>query len=69
MLDVDGREHVDPRLDHVAHVLVALLVLDARRVGVRELVDQAQLGFPSKHRRQIHLLQWRAAIVDAAGAE
>ena len=43
MLDVDGREDVDPGGEHVVDVLVALLVLDARGVGVGELVDQAQL--------------------------
>ena len=64
MLHVDRREHVDPGLEHVAHVLVALLVLDARRVGVGELVDQAQLGFAREHRRQVHLLQRPAAILE-----
>ena len=51
MLDVDRREHVDPGLEHVLDVLVALLVLDARGVGVRELVDQAQLGIAAQRSR------------------
>ena len=57
MLDVDGREHVDPRRQHVLDVLVALLVLDSGSVGVRELVDQAQLRRAAQDRRQIHLLE------------
>ena len=65
MLDVDGREHVDPRLEHIAHILIPLLVLDPRRVRVRELVDQAQLGFAREHRRQVHLLQRRPPVDDA----
>ena len=44
VLHVDRREHVDSRRQHVLDVLVALLVLHAGHVGVRELVDQAQLG-------------------------
>ena len=44
VLDVDGREHVDPGIEGVLDVLVALLVLDPRSVGVGELVNQAQLG-------------------------
>ena len=62
MLDVDGRIHVDPGLEHVVDVLVALRVLEARRVGVRELVDQRQLGRPLEDRRQVHLLEHRVAV-------
>ena len=62
MLDVDGREHVDPGVEHVTDVLEALLVLGARGVRVRELVDQAQLGRARQHRRQVHLLERRAAV-------
>ena len=43
VLDVDGREHVDAGGEHVGDVLVALGVLGARRVRVRELVDQREL--------------------------
>ena len=62
MLHVDRREHVDAGVEHVAHVLVALLVLDARRVGVRELVDQAQLRRAREDRRQVHLLDLGVAV-------
>ena len=56
VLDVDGGEDVDPGREHVGDVLVALLVLEARRVGVGELVDQRQLGRAGEQRRQVHLL-------------
>lgn len=58
MLHVDGREDVDARLEHGLDVLPALRVLLARRVGVRELVDQAQLGAAQQDRREIHLLDF-----------
>ena len=48
MLDVDGRVDVDSGLEDVVDVLVALRVLEARRVGVGKLVDQSQLRRPSK---------------------
>src|SRR5664280_2603152 len=69
VLHVDRREHVDSRVEHVAYVLIALLVLDARRVGVRQLVDQAQLGLAREHRRQVHLLQRFVAVLDVAARD
>ncbi len=42
-----------------------LLVLDAGGVGVRELVDQAQLGRATQDRRKVHLLQHRVAVAHA----
>ena len=66
VLDVDGGEHVDPGLEQVRDVLVALAVLDARRVGVRELVDEAQLGRPRQQPGEIHLAHRVAAVVDDA---
>ena len=68
VLDVDGREHVDAGVEHVLDVLVALGVLDARRVRVRELVDQAQLGRALEDGGQVHLLEDAAAVLDAGGA-
>ena len=44
VLDVERREHVDAGGEHVLDVLVALGVLEPGGVGVRELVDQADLG-------------------------
>ncbi len=49
VLDVDGREDVDPGRQHVGDVLVALLVLEPGRVAVGELVDQRQLRAAGEH--------------------
>ena len=57
VLDVDGRHDGDPGREDVLDVLIALLVLDARDVGVRELVDQHDLGLAGEDRRQVHLLE------------
>jgi hypothetical protein len=69
VLDVDGGEDVDARRHDVGDVLVALGVLDPGRIGVRELVDQDQLGRAREDRRQVHLLDRRAAVLDAAAGE
>ena len=65
VLDVHGREHVDVRREHVVDVLIALAVLDARRVGVGELVDQAELRGALENPRQVHLLEHHPVILDA----
>ena len=65
MLDVDGREHVDPGGEHVLHVLPALFVLQTRRVCMGELVDQTKLGAPTQNRGQVHLLEDRFPVGDA----
>ena len=51
VLHVDGRDHVDPGVQDVLDVLVALVVLDAGDVRVRELVDQADLRRAAQDRR------------------
>ena len=55
-----------PAFSTSCDVFVALLVLDARRVGVGQLVDQAELGFAREHGREVHLREGRAAVVDHA---
>ncbi len=65
VLNVDGREHIDPGLEHVTHILITLLVLDPGRVRVRKLVDQTQLGLALEHSRQIHLIQSRPSVENA----
>ena len=66
VLDVDRGEDVDPGRQHVGDVLVALPVLEPRRVGVGELVDQRQLRAAGEQRRQVHLLDVDVAVGDAA---
>ena len=69
VLHVDGGVHVDPGGEHVVDVLVALAVLDARRVRVRELVDQAQLGLAREQPREVELLERDVAVRHAPAAE
>ena len=55
-----------PGLEQLLDVLPALLVPRARDVRVRELVDERDLRPPREHRVDVHLLEHRAAVVDAA---
>ena len=57
VLHVHGGEDVDAGVEDVLDVLEALGVLGAGRVGVRQLVDQAELGCALEDRRQVHLLE------------
>ncbi len=56
-----------PAAEHVLDVLVALLVLEPGRVGVRELVDQAELRRAAQDGGQVHLLEQRVVAVAARG--
>ena len=64
VLDVDGRDHVDPGVEQLLDVLPALLVPAARDVGVRELVDQRHGRRPLQDRVDVHLLEAGAAVLD-----
>ena len=55
VLDVDGREHVDAGVEQVLDVLVALLVLEARCVGVGQLVDQRDLRRAPQDGGEVHV--------------
>ena len=57
MLDVHGRDHVDPGRHQLLDVLPPLLVAAAGDVGVRELVDEHDLGHAREHRVDIHLVE------------
>ena len=57
MLHVDGRDDVDPRVEDLVDVLVALLVSHARRIRVRELVDQRELRRAPDHGVDVHLVE------------
>jgi hypothetical protein len=52
VLHVDGREHIDARGEQLLDVLPALGVTPARRVGVRELVEQQQRRSPGEGERR-----------------
>ena len=64
MLDVDRRDHVDPGVEQLLHVLPALLVPRSRSVGVCVLVDQHDVRPPRQDGVEIHLFQRGAAVLD-----
>ncbi len=64
MLDVDGGDDVDAGVQQFLHVLPALGVARARRVGVRQLVDECDLRSAGEHGVEIHLLEGGAAVGD-----
>ena len=69
VLDVDRRDHVDAGAEQVLDVLIALAVLAARGVGVRQLVDEADRRPPREDRVEVHLAERDAAVVDLAGRD
>ena len=64
MLHVHRGDDVDPRLEDLVDVLVPLLVARARRIRVRELVDEGELGCSAEHRVDVHLPEHQAAVRD-----
>ena len=59
VLDVDRRDHVDAGVEQLLDVLPALLVAAAGHVGVRQLVDERDLGPAGEHGVDVHLLERR----------
>ena len=65
VLDVDSADDRDPGVEDLEHVLPPLGVgTGAGHVRVGELVDERHLWAAGKHRRQVHLLESRAAVLD-----
>ena len=64
VLDVDRRDDGDARVEQLLDVLPALRVPGAGHVGVRELVDQRDLGLAREDRVDVHLLEGLAAVLD-----
>ena len=58
-------DDVDAGVEQLLDVLPALLVARARHVGVRELVDERQLGPAREERVEVHLLEDRVPVGDA----
>ena len=54
-----------PGVEQLLDVLPALLVPRAGHVRVRELVDERDLRAPREDRVDVHLLERRAAVLDA----
>ena len=66
MLDVDRGDYVDSRREQFLDVLVALFMLGAGDVGMRQFVDHRDFRLARQDRVDIHLLQRHAAVVDLA---
>ncbi len=64
MLHVERGHHIDAVGQQFLDVLPSLGVPGARRVGVRQLVDEDQAGLARQGRVKIELVQDDAAIVD-----
>ena len=58
MLDIDGSNDADTRLQNVRNVLPALFVLATFDVGVRQLVYYHDLRMDIQDSLQIHLLHF-----------
>ena len=68
MLDVQGRDDVDPRGQDILDVLVPLGVPAARDVGVSQFVDEGHLGLAGEDGVDVHLLDDDAPVfLTAAG--
>ncbi len=66
VLDVECRPDVDAGLDQLARVLPALGVARARRVRVRELVEQQHAGLARERLVDVELQEPHAAVLDLA---
>ena len=69
VLDVERADDVDARGEQLEHVLVALPVLRAGDVGVRDLVDDRDRRAAREHRVEVHLLDGDAAVLDLAAGD
>ena len=65
VLDVDRADDADTGVEDLEHVLPSLGVGPrTRHVRVGELVDEGDLGLAGEDRREVHLLEGRAPVVD-----
>src|SRR5271165_2752300 len=64
MLYVHGRNHIDVIFEQLENIFVALVMLAAFDVGVRQFVHQCDLRMPLKDGVHIHLFKERALVVD-----
>ncbi len=64
MLNVQGAEDIDAGRQQFIHVLPALGMAHTRNIGMRQLVDQDEIGMAQQCRVQIEFTQRLAAIND-----
>jgi hypothetical protein len=66
VLHVEGADDIDASVDEFEHVEVAAFVAAAGRIGVRQLIDQGDLGLALEDLVQAHLLDRDPAVFDLA---
>ena len=66
VLNVDRGDHVDASGEQRPDVLPPFGVAGARHIGVGEFVDEHDLGMAGQNRVEVHLLECRPPIVEAA---
>ena len=64
VLDVDRSEDIDARVEQFQHVLVALRMARAGRVGVGEFIHDHERRMPEHQRIEVHFLEHRAFVFD-----
>ena len=66
VLDVDGADHADSRIEDLQHVLPPFPVFTAFDVGVRQLVDDHDFGMGVDDGRDVHLFELLAFVKEFA---
>ena len=66
VLDVQRGDHVDAGVEQLVDILPAFLVARSGDVGVRELVDEGDLGTAGQHGVDVHLGETGPAVVEGA---
>ncbi len=69
VLDVDGGDDVDTGVEERLDVLPSLRIRRTRRVRVRHLVDEGDIGSPSEHGIEVHVVELRTAIRDLSARD
>ncbi len=69
MLDIQRGEHINARVEQFVHILPALGVPRAGRVGMREFIHQRKLRTAGEHGVQVHLREHHAAILGMLGRD
>src|SRR3984893_14413895 len=64
VLDIHRGDHVDFRREQLLDVLVALFMLGAGNVGVRELIDHRDVRLARQDRVDVHLFHRDAAVIE-----
>ena len=64
MLDIDGGENVDPRIQQLFDVLISLGMAAARRIAVGKFVDKDQLGASIEDGVYVHLADAMPGMID-----